>query len=52
MVKRSHEKVGNYLTGISYDKAGNLTTLQRYGQGATLLDNVTYTLAATSNRLG
>jgi hypothetical protein len=39
------------VTGISYDKGGNLTVLKRYSQGATLLDNLTYTVAATSNRL-
>jgi hypothetical protein len=40
------------VTGISYDKGGNLTALHRYGSNATLLDNLTYTIAATSNRLG
>jgi hypothetical protein len=40
------------VTGISYDKGGNLTALKRYGSNAMLLDNVTYTVAATSNRLG
>jgi hypothetical protein len=40
------------VTGIIDDKGGNLTTLKRYGSNATLLDNLTYTVTATSNRLG
>lgn len=39
------------LAGITYDPAGNLTALQRYRETATLLDNLTYTNATTSNRL-
>jgi RHS repeat-associated protein len=39
------------LAGITYDLSGNLTALQRYRETATLLDNLTYTNAGTSNRL-
>ena len=39
------------LAGINYDLAGNLTALQRYRETATLVDNLTYTNATTSNRL-
>ena len=39
------------LAGITYDLNGNLTALQRYRDAATLLDNLTYTIAAGSNRL-
>jgi RHS repeat-associated protein len=39
------------LAGVTYDAAGNLTALQRYRETATLIDNLTYTNATTSNRL-
>ncbi len=39
------------LAGINYDKSGNLTALQRYRETATLVDNLTYTIAGSSNRL-
>jgi RHS repeat-associated protein len=39
------------LAGITYDNSGNLLTLQRYRETATLIDNLTYTIAGTSNRL-
>ena len=39
------------LAGIGYDLSGNLTALQRYRETATLVDNLTYTIAGSSNRL-
>jgi RHS repeat-associated protein len=39
------------LAGITYDAAGNLMALQRYRETATLIDNLAYTNATTSNRL-
>jgi RHS repeat-associated protein len=39
------------LAGLTYDAAGNLTALQRYRETATLLDNLTFTYPAGSNRL-
>ena len=39
------------LAGLGYDAAGNLTALQRYRETATLIENLTYTNAVTSNRL-
>ncbi len=39
------------LAGITYDNSGNLTALQRYRETGTLVDNLTYTIAASSNRL-
>ncbi|MDQ3516879.1 MAG: DUF6443 domain-containing protein [Gemmatimonadota bacterium] len=39
------------LAGINYDRAGNLTALQRYRETATLVDNLTYTYPGSSNRL-
>jgi RHS repeat-associated protein len=39
------------LATITYDLNGNLTALQRYKETATLVDNLTYTIAGTSNRL-
>lgn len=39
------------LAGITYDLAGNLTALQRYRETGTLIDNLTYTNSATTNRL-
>ncbi|MCC6931268.1 MAG: RHS repeat-associated core domain-containing protein, partial [Gemmatimonadaceae bacterium] len=39
------------LAGITYDNSGNLTALQRYRETGTLIDNLTYTIAGTSNRL-
>ncbi len=39
------------LANIGYDAAGNLTALQRYRETATLIDNLTYSNATTSNRL-
>jgi RHS repeat-associated protein len=39
------------LTNIAYDLSGNLTTLRRYRQSATLIDNLTYSYPGGSNRL-
>ena len=39
------------VNSITYDAAGNLTALQRYRSAATLVDNLTYTYGAGSNRL-
>jgi RHS repeat-associated protein len=39
------------LSGINYDKSGNLTALQRYQESGALIDNLTYTIASASNRL-
>ena len=39
------------LAGITYDADGNIKTLQRYRQDATLIDNLTYTYPSSSNRL-
>jgi len=39
------------LGPITYDAAGNILTLQRRQDAGTILDNLTYTIAATSNRL-
>ena len=39
------------LAGINYDLSGNLTSLQRYRETGTLIDNLTYTNSVTSNRL-
>ena len=39
------------LTGITYDLAGNLVTLQRNKETGAAIDNLTYTNATTSNRL-
>jgi RHS repeat-associated protein len=39
------------LAGITYDASGNIKTLQRYRSDGTLIDNLTYTYAASSNRL-
>jgi RHS repeat-associated protein len=42
----------NYdLAGINYDASGNITALQRYRETGTLIDNLTKTIASTSNRL-
>jgi RHS repeat-associated protein len=42
----------NYdLPVINYDLNGNLTVLQRYRDTGTLVDNLTKTIASTSNRL-
>lgn len=42
----------NYdLAGTTYDAAGNLLTLQRNRETGTLIDNLSYTIATTSNRL-
>jgi RHS repeat-associated protein len=42
----------NYdLSGINYDAAGNLLTLKRNRDTGTLIDNLTYAIPATSNRL-
>jgi len=39
------------LAGINYDASGNLLSLQRYRETGTLIDNLTYTNASTSDRL-
>ncbi len=39
------------LANIGYDLNGNLTALQRYRETGTLVDNLTKTIASTSNRL-
>lgn len=39
------------LATIGYDASGNLTTLQRYRETGTLLDNLTYAYPGSSNRL-
>jgi len=39
------------LAGIAYDAMGNLKALKRYRQDASLIDDLTYTIATTSNRL-
>ena len=39
------------LPSIAYDAAGNLTTLQRYRDTGTLVDNLTYSYTAGTNRL-
>ncbi len=39
------------LAAINYDLAGNITSLQRYRETATLIDNLTYSIPSTSNRL-
>lgn len=39
------------LASIGYDAAGNLTSLQRYRETGTLIDNLTYSYPGTSNRL-
>lgn len=39
------------LTNISYDASGNLLTLRRYRETPTLVDDLTYTVAPSSNRL-
>jgi RHS repeat-associated protein len=39
------------VNNITYDAAGNLMALQRYRSAATLVDNLTYTYGAGSNRL-
>jgi RHS repeat-associated protein len=39
------------LAGITYDADGNIKTLQRYRQDATLIDNLTYSYPSASNRL-
>jgi RHS repeat-associated protein len=39
------------LTNITYDGSGNLTGLRRYRSAATLVDQLTYAIASTSNRL-
>ena len=39
------------LAGINYDAAGNLTALQRYRETASLIDNLSYGYAGSSNRL-
>jgi RHS repeat-associated protein len=39
------------LRGITYDRSGNITALQRFRNANTLIDNLTYGVAATSNRL-
>jgi len=36
---------------MTYDASGNLLTLQRNRETGTLIDNLSYTIAATSNRL-
>ncbi len=39
------------LAGISYDLNGNMTALQRYRETGTLVDNLTKSIAGSSNRL-
>ncbi len=39
------------LAGITYDASGNLTTLRRRNETGALIDSLTYSLAASSNRL-
>jgi len=39
------------VNGITYDVDGNIKTVQRYRQDATLIDNLTYTYPSNSNRL-
>lgn len=39
------------LANIGYDAAGNITSLQRYRETATLVDNLSYSYSAGSNRL-
>ncbi len=39
------------LSGIAYDRAGNITTLQRYRATGTLVDNLSYSYPSSSNRL-
>jgi RHS repeat-associated protein len=39
------------LPSIGYDAAGNLTTLRRYRETGTLVDNLTYSYTAGTNRL-
>jgi YD repeat-containing protein len=39
------------LPTIQYDKAGNITALQRNGPNGTLIDNLTYSYTAGTNRL-
>lgn len=39
------------LTNLTYDRSGNLVTGRRYRSAATLVDNLTYTTPAGSNRL-
>ena len=39
------------LAGIAYDSVGNLKALRRYRQDASLIDDLTYTISTTSNRL-
>jgi len=36
---------------LAYDKSGNLTTLRRYAQSGSNVDNLTYTYTAGTNRL-
>jgi len=39
------------LANIGYDASGNITTLQRYRDTGTLIDNLTYSYPSSSNRL-
>jgi YD repeat-containing protein len=39
------------LAGITYDKSGNLTAMQRYRESGTLVDNLSYTIPTGSNRM-
>jgi RHS repeat-associated protein len=50
-VTPAYDLGGASYNGILYDAAGNLTALQRNRETGTVLDNLTYTIAPTSNRL-
>ena len=43
--------LGYDLSSIGYDAAGNITSLQRYRETGSLVDNLTYTYASGTNRL-
>ncbi len=39
------------LNPVSYDQAGNISSLKRYGNNATLMDDLTYIYTASTNKL-
>jgi hypothetical protein len=41
----------HFVRNMTYDRNGNLKTLQRYNQNAGLIDNLTYTYTSGTNRM-
>jgi len=39
------------MPAIGYDSSGNIKTLQRYGSGMSLIDNLSYSYAAEQTQI-